>query len=138
MTLESDWDRRYSHPNHVFGYRPNDFLVEASVMLPRRGRVLVLGDGEGRNGVWLAEQGHAVTTVDVSRVAVEKARAHVAALVNCDPREIVWTSGATESNNLALKGAAQFLADRGRHVVTVKTEHKSVLDTVRELSLIHI
>lgn len=75
MTLAADWDDRYSHPNHVFGYRPNDFLVEASVMLPRHGRVLVLGDGEGRNGVWLAEQGHHVTSVDVSRVAVEKARA---------------------------------------------------------------
>lgn len=65
--------------------------------------------------------------------AVETARSQVAALVGADPRAIVWTSGATESNNLALKGAAQFLADRGRHVVTVKTEHKSVLDTVREL-----
>jgi cysteine desulfurase len=65
--------------------------------------------------------------------AVETARGEVAALVGADPRAIVWTSGATESNNLALKGAAQFLADRGRHVVTVKTEHKSVLDTVREL-----
>jgi len=65
--------------------------------------------------------------------AVEEARAQVAALVNADPREIVWTSGATESNNLALKGAANFYAGRGKHIITVKTEHKAVLDTVREL-----
>ncbi len=65
--------------------------------------------------------------------AVENARAQVAALINADPREIVWTSGATEANNLAIKGAAQFLAARGRHIITVKTEHKSVLDTAREL-----
>jgi len=65
--------------------------------------------------------------------AVEDARAEVAALVNCDPKEIVWTSGATESINLALKGAAHFYADRGKHLVTVKTEHKATLDTVREL-----
>jgi cysteine desulfurase len=65
--------------------------------------------------------------------AVEEARGHVAALVNADPREIVWTSGATESNNLAIKGAAQFYKTRGKHIITVKTEHKAVLDTVREL-----
>ncbi len=65
--------------------------------------------------------------------AVEEARGHVAALVNADPREIVWTSGATEGNNLALKGAAQFYKTKGKHIITVKTEHKAVLDTVREL-----
>jgi len=65
--------------------------------------------------------------------AVEEAREHVAALVNCDPRELVWTSGATESINLALKGAAHFYKDKGKHVVTVRTEHKATLDTVREL-----
>ncbi len=65
--------------------------------------------------------------------AVEAARGHVAALIGADPREIVWTSGATESNNLALKGAAHFYKDRGRHLITVKTEHKAVLDTMREL-----
>ncbi len=65
--------------------------------------------------------------------AVEDARAEVAKLVNCDPKEIVWTSGATESNNLALKGAAHFYQTRGKHLVTVKTEHKAVLDTMREL-----
>ena len=65
--------------------------------------------------------------------AVENARAEVAKLVNCDPKEIVWTSGATESNNLAIKGAAHFYAAKGKHIVTVKTEHKAVLDTVREL-----
>jgi len=65
--------------------------------------------------------------------AVEEARAHVAALVNADPREIIWTSGATESNNLAIKGAAQFYKTKGKHIITVKTEHKAVLDTVREL-----
>jgi cysteine desulfurase len=65
--------------------------------------------------------------------AVEKARTQVAALIGADPREIVWTSGATESNNLAIKGAAQFYKTRGKHIVTVKTEHKAVLDTTREL-----
>ena len=65
--------------------------------------------------------------------AVEKARAQVAELIGADPREIIWTAGATESNNLALKGAAQFYKGRGKHIVTVKTEHKAVLDTVREL-----
>ena len=65
--------------------------------------------------------------------AVEDARAEVAALVGCDSKEIVWTSGATESINLALKGAAHFYADRGKHLVTVKTEHKATLDTMREL-----
>jgi cysteine desulfurase len=65
--------------------------------------------------------------------AVENARRQVAGLVNADPKEIVWTSGATESINLALKGAAHFYKDRGRHVITVKTEHKATLDTCREL-----
>jgi len=65
--------------------------------------------------------------------AVEQARAEVAALVRADPREIVWTSGATESNNLAIKGAAQFYKGKGKHLITVKTEHKAVLDTCREL-----
>jgi len=65
--------------------------------------------------------------------AVEAARAEVAALVNADPREIIWTSGATESDNLAIKGAAHFYAERGKHIITVKTEHKAVLDTCREL-----
>jgi cysteine desulfurase len=65
--------------------------------------------------------------------AVELAREQVAALVNADPKEIVWTSGATESNNLALKGAAHFYSGKGKHIVTMMTEHKAVLDTVREL-----
>ncbi|MBI1892298.1 MAG: IscS subfamily cysteine desulfurase [Burkholderiales bacterium] len=65
--------------------------------------------------------------------AVEEAREQVAALVNADSREIIWTSGATESNNLALKGAAHFYKTKGKHIITVKTEHKAVLDTVREL-----
>ena len=65
--------------------------------------------------------------------AVELAREHVAALVNCDPKELVWTSGATEAINLALKGAAHFYKDKGRHLVTVRTEHKATLDTMREL-----
>ena len=65
--------------------------------------------------------------------AVENARRQVAALVNADAKEIVWTSGATESINLALKGAAHFYKDRGRHIITVKTEHKATLDTCREL-----
>jgi cysteine desulfurase len=65
--------------------------------------------------------------------AVETARGHVADLLHADPREIIWTSGATEGNNLAIKGAANFYKARGRHIVTVKTEHKAVLDTCREL-----
>jgi len=65
--------------------------------------------------------------------AVEEAREQVAALVNADPKEIIWTSGATESNNLAIKGAAHFYSGKGKHLITVKTEHKAVLDTVREL-----
>jgi cysteine desulfurase len=65
--------------------------------------------------------------------AVENARKDVANLIGADPREIIWTSGATESNNLALKGAANFYASKGKHLITVKTEHKAVLDTMREL-----
>ena len=68
-----------------------------------------------------------------SEDAVERAREEVAKLVNADPREIVWTSGATESDNLAIKGAANFYAEGGKHIITVKTEHKAVLDTCREL-----
>ncbi|MBE5529695.1 IscS subfamily cysteine desulfurase [Laribacter hongkongensis] len=65
--------------------------------------------------------------------AVENARAEVARLINADPKEIIWTSGATESDNLAIKGAAHFYQSRGKHLITVKTEHKAVLDTCREL-----
>ena len=65
--------------------------------------------------------------------AIEKARVQVADLIGADPREIVWTSGATESINLALKGAAQFYKGKGKHLITLKTEHKAVLDTMREL-----
>ncbi len=68
-----------------------------------------------------------------AEAAVEKARVDVADLIGADPREIVWTSGATESNNLALKGAANFYKSRGKHLITVKTEHKAILDTMREL-----
>ena len=68
-----------------------------------------------------------------AEAAVEKAREHVADLIGADPREIVWTSGATESNNLAIKGAAHFYKSRGKHLITVKTEHKAVLDSMREL-----
>ena len=70
---------------------------------------------------WKAEEG------------VEEARANVAALINADPKEMVWTSGATEGNNLAIKGAAQFYKTKGKHLITQKTEHKAVLDTFREL-----
>ena len=65
--------------------------------------------------------------------AVEEARKNVAELVNADPKEIVWTSGATESNNLAIKGAAHFYSKNGKHIITLKTEHKAVLDTCRQL-----
>jgi cysteine desulfurase len=68
-----------------------------------------------------------------AEAAVEQAREQVAQLINADPREIVWTSGATESNNLAIKGAAHFYSSRGKHLITVKTEHKAVLDCMREL-----
>lgn len=68
-----------------------------------------------------------------AETAVETARKHVADLLGADPREIVWTSGATEGNNLAIKGAANFYAERGKHIITQKTEHKAVLDTCREL-----
>jgi cysteine desulfurase len=68
-----------------------------------------------------------------AEAAVEKARGEVADLIGADPREIVWTSGATESNNLAIKGAAHFYKTKGKHIITVKTEHKAVLDTCREL-----
>ena len=69
----------------------------------------------------------------VTEKAVENAREEVARLVNADPREIVWNSGATESNNLAIKGAANFYSGKGKHIVTVQTEHKAVIDPVREL-----
>ena len=65
--------------------------------------------------------------------AVENARKEVALLVNADPREIVWTSGATESNNLAIKGASQFYSTKGKHIITCSTEHKAVIDAVREM-----
>ena len=65
--------------------------------------------------------------------AIEQARSHVAALINADPKEIVWTSGATEGNNLAIKGAAHFYKTKGKHIITQKTEHKAVLDTCRDL-----
>ena len=65
--------------------------------------------------------------------AVEEARAHVAGLVGCEPRELVWTSGATEADNLAIKGVAEFYRDQGRHLVTLQTEHKAVLDSVKAM-----
>ncbi|HRD95890.1 MAG TPA: IscS subfamily cysteine desulfurase [Rubrivivax sp.] len=68
-----------------------------------------------------------------AEAAVEKSRGQVASLINADPREIVWTSGATESINLALKGAAHFYGSRGKHLITLRTEHKATLDTMREL-----
>lgn len=87
---------------------------------------------------WLSERfGNPASTTHCygweAEDAVEQSREQLALLIGADPREIVWTSGATESNNLALKGAAQQLAQRGRHIVTVCTEHKAVLDTCSEL-----
>ena len=64
---------------------------------------------------------------------VEEARVNVANLINCDSREIIWTSGATESDNLAIKGAAYFYSDKGKHIITSKIEHKAVLDVCRQL-----
>jgi cysteine desulfurase len=87
---------------------------------------------------WLADQfgktassSHAFGRA--ARAAVEAARDQVAALINADPREIIWTSGATESDNLAIKGAAFACRDKGRHLITLQTEHKAVLDTMLEL-----
>lgn len=74
MTVEF-WDERYSHPNHVFGYRPNDFLAAQARLLQPASRVLCLGDGEGRNGVFLAGRGHRVTSLDFSAVGLAKAEA---------------------------------------------------------------
>jgi cysteine desulfurase len=68
-----------------------------------------------------------------AEAAVEQARVDVAALINANPKEIIWTSGATESNNLAIKGAAHFYHKNGKHIITLKTEHKAVLDTCRQL-----
>ena len=68
-----------------------------------------------------------------SEKLVDEARNHVASLINADKREIVWTSGATESDNLAIKGAAHFYKDKGNHLITLSTEHKAVLDTMRFL-----
>lgn len=87
---------------------------------------------------WLGERfGNAASTSHAwgweAGEAVEQARAQVAGLIHADPREIVWTSGATESDNLAIKGVAQFHGGRGRHIVTVRTEHKAVLDTCHAL-----
>ncbi|MCG8435853.1 MAG: IscS subfamily cysteine desulfurase, partial [Gammaproteobacteria bacterium] len=73
------------------------------------------------------------TAGKTARSAVEAARAEVAELINAEAREIIWTSGATESNNLAIKGAAHFHRDRGRHIITSRTEHKAVLDSCRQL-----
>ena len=74
MTSEF-WDDRYTHPNFIFGYKPNDFLKAQARLLKPGSRVLCLGDGEGRNGVWLAERGHDVVSLDFSRVALDKAEA---------------------------------------------------------------
>jgi cysteine desulfurase len=63
---------------------------------------------------------------------LRNARKEIALLVNADPREIVWTSGATESNNLAIKGASNFYSKKGKHIITLATEHKAVIDAVRE------
>ncbi|MGD7732698.1 SAM-dependent methyltransferase [Propionibacteriaceae bacterium G57] len=75
MVSSEFWDERYRNPQYLFGYRPNDFLKANEIMLRHGSRVLCIGDGEGRNGVWLAERGHQVTTVDISPVGVDKARA---------------------------------------------------------------
>lgn len=72
--MTKEWDERYAEPGWAFGTEPNDFLREAAVHLPPKGRVLCLAEGEGRNAVWLAEQGQAVTAVDTSRVGLDKAR----------------------------------------------------------------
>lgn len=74
MTSEL-WDDRYAHPNYLYGYRPNDFLKDQARLLKPGSRVLCLGDGEGRNGVHLAQQGHSVVSLDFSRVALDKAEA---------------------------------------------------------------
>lgn len=75
MTTAEFWDERCAHEDYFYGYRPNEFLKANEIMLRRGSRVLCLADGEGRNGVWLAERGHQVTTVDISPTGVRKARA---------------------------------------------------------------
>ena len=70
--------------------------------------------------------------------AVENARKEVAKLVNADTREIIWTSGATESNNLAIKGASNFYSSKGKHIITMATEHKAVIDAVREIGIMEV
>ncbi len=72
--MTTDWDARYAEPGWAFGTEPNDFLRASADQLPAAGRVLCLAEGEGRNAVWLAEQGHTVTAVDTSRVGLDKAR----------------------------------------------------------------
>src|SRR3989337_3510451 len=81
------------------------------------------GNAAGRNHAfgWAAEEG------------VETARGRIAALIHCDPKELVFTSGATESNNLALKGVAEMYREKGDHLITVTTEHRAVLDTAKRL-----
>ena len=99
--------------------KPDPRVVEA--MLPYLRDIYGNAASRSHSFGWAAEE------------AVEKARGQVAALIGADPREIVWTSGATESDNLALKGVAEAYADRGDHLVTAATEHKAVLDAARHL-----
>jgi len=88
------WDVRYAHPNHVFGYRPNDFLRQEARFLRPRSRVLALCDGEGRNGVWLAEQGHDVVSLDFSAVGLAKAEARCASTRPSRRPNRRWAAGA--------------------------------------------
>ncbi|MBS1224179.1 MAG: IscS subfamily cysteine desulfurase, partial [Proteobacteria bacterium] len=93
----------------------------------------VLGQHLSRDGIFGNPSSSSHAFGRAAARAVETARAHVAALLDADPREIIWTSGATEANNLALFGAMRAYARKGRHLVTSKTEHKAVLDVCRRL-----
>jgi len=95
--------------------------------------VAILNQHLGRHGIFGNPSSHTHTLGATAAKAVETARAHVAALLNADPREIIWTSGATEANNLALFGVLRADARKGRHLITSQTEHKAVLDVCRRL-----
>ncbi|HRZ53204.1 MAG TPA: aminotransferase class V-fold PLP-dependent enzyme, partial [Candidatus Contendobacter sp.] len=95
--------------------------------------VAILNQHLGRHGIFGNPSSNTHTLGATAAKAVETARAHVAALLNADPREIIWTSGATEANNLALLGVLRADARKGRHLITSQTEHKAVLDVCRRL-----
>lgn len=107
--MTTDWDARYAEPGWAFGTEPNDFLYEAASHLPPSGRVLCLAEGEGRNAVWLAERGHAVTAVDTSSIGLEKAR-RLAASRGVHIETIVSDLGAFDLGKSAWDGIVSIFA----------------------------